>query len=157
MFAALAPYKLMIEIGVVAALLFAITVGVHQFLSHEQQIGYDRAVAEYNQKLIEAQKAAAEKEKQYAAQLAAANAAAIQREQSIRAASTAAATASTGLRDALGAIRNGMPSADADALRKSVTALAAVSGECADRYRGVAEKADRHASDVKTLIQAWPK
>ena len=29
--------------------------------------------------------------------------------------------------------------------------------DSADRYRGLAEKADRHASDIKTLTDAWPK
>ena len=29
--------------------------------------------------------------------------------------------------------------------------------ECAEQLTDLAEKADRHASDVKTLIEAWPK
>jgi hypothetical protein len=36
-------------------------------------------------------------------------------------------------------------------------AFADVLQQCSGRYEAVVEKADRHASDVRTLIDAWPK
>jgi hypothetical protein len=57
--------------------------------------------------------------------------------------------------------------AAADALRRASTDHAAclvtaaaqniVLTQCTGRYRDLAEIADRHASDVQTLIEAWPQ
>lgn len=40
-----------------------------------------------------------------------------------------------------------------------VTATAAtdILSQCGERYRGMAETADRHVSDIQTLTDAWPK
>lgn len=78
------------------------------------------------------------------------------REQVIRSLAAGSASASYGLRDTLAAIRAGVPNASADALGKSVTALSTVLADCSGRYQALAERADRHASDVKTLQDSWP-
>ena len=43
------------------------------------------------------------------------------------------------------------------AIRQYATTLRELFGECAARYSDVAAKADGHASDEKTLTDAWPK
>lgn len=153
----LSPYKLLIEIAIIGALIGGAFYGVHRFLQYEQQIGYDKRasedavlaaqIAESNRKEVE----------RLSKQITEAQNAATQREQTIRTTAAAVNTASSGLRDATTAIINGLPTATNDAIRQSATALAIISNDCQGRYREVAEKADRHASDVKTLTDAWPK
>jgi len=119
--------------------------------------GYGRAVSEYNVKLLAATNASRAKEQSMQTKLQEAQNAAIQRDQTIRAAATAAATAGDRLRIALDTIRAGLPTATPASSRDTAAALATVFGDCAKEYRGLAEIADRTASDVRTLTEAWPK
>lgn len=45
----------------------------------------------------------------------------------------------------------------ADTCPNSAAALAAVSDQCFAELQGLAEIADRHVNDIKTLIEAWPQ
>lgn len=155
--ARLAPYKLLIEIAVIGALAGGVVYGVHQFLEHERDIGRQEVQARWDAQTVLDKEAAREKEAGFAKQLQEANKNASDRDQTIRALAAASGGANNGLRDTLAAISRGVPSATVDALGKSVTTLSAVLAECSGRYQSVAEKADRHASDVKTLQEAWPK
>lgn len=98
-----------------------------------------------------------EREQAYVDHLRKAENEANQRETALRAAAAAAERANRGLRDDLARIAAGMPTASADACRQTALAALAVFGHCADEYRSLAEVADRHASDVRTLTEAWPK
>jgi hypothetical protein len=150
-------YARLAGLGVAITLILCACFGVHRFLEHEQSIGYQKAVAEYTAKALVAEQAARAKETLLTQQLNEAQNAAIQREKVIRDTSAAAAAASVSLHDTLTTIRSGVSSASADALSKSVVALTGILDNCQREYRGVAEVADRHASDVKTLTDAWPK
>ena len=119
--------------------------------------GYGRAVTEYNVKLLAATNAARAKEQSMQIKLQEAQNAATQRDQTLRAAAAASATAGDRLRIALDTIRAGLPTATSVASRDTAAALATVFGDCAKEYRGLAEIADRHASDSRTLTEAWPK
>lgn len=44
-----------------------------------------------------------------------------------------------------------------DTCPNSAAALAVVSDQCFAELQGLAEVADRHVNDIKTLIEAWPK
>lgn len=156
MFALLAPYKLLTEVFAFCSLLAGVAFGIHSFLNHEQQIGYDRAVAEYNVKLISAQNAAIAQQAVYQKQIEDATNAAKKREQTIQTTTAAAATANDSLRDALTHIRDGVSSATAASLSSSVVALSTLFGECSSRYVGMAEKADRHSSDAQRIYDDWP-
>ncbi|MDB5853309.1 MAG: hypothetical protein JWR22_1350 [Herminiimonas sp.] len=157
MFAWLTPYKLMIEIAFFGALMAGVAFGAHVFLNYERQIGYDKAVAEYKVKEIEAREAAAEKTALMQKQIDEATQNAQAREQTIKTLAAGAVRASGGLHDTIAAISRGVPSATIDALRLSTTTLARVLNDCQNTYRGMAEIADRHASDTRTLTEAWPK
>jgi hypothetical protein len=157
MFTWLAPYKLMIEIAVFGLMAAGVVYEGHAFLVHKQQIGYDKAVAEYTQKENEALKAAAEKTAALQKQLDAANQHAQIREQTIKSLAAAATTASGGLHDTIAVIGRSMPGASIDALRVATITLAGVLNDCQNTYRAMAEIADRHASDVKTMTEEWPK
>ena len=151
------PYKLLIEVVVIGALFLGIAYEGHRFLIHEQEIGYQRAVAEYTVKLAAAEKAAHEKDIANAKQIQDAQNAATVRDNTIRALASAASASSNSLRDTISSISRGVPAATLDALRQSTVTLAAILGECQGRYQRMAETADRHSSDVKTLQDAWPK
>jgi hypothetical protein len=155
--ARLAPYKLLFEIVVIGALAAGALYAVHQFLEHERDIGRQEVQARWDAQQAADERAARAKEAAFAKQLQEATKNASDRDQTIRALAAASGGANLGLRDTLAAISRGVPSATADALGKSVATLSAVLAECSGRYQSLAEKADRHASDVKTLQEAWPQ
>ena len=157
MFAFLSPYKLLIEAIAIGALILGISIGIHTFLQHEQQIGYDKAVAEYTAKMLTAEKAARVKEQAFTQQIQEAQHAAIEREQTLKTVAAAASASSLSLRDTIAHIRSGVPTATLDALRQSTIALGTVFADCQDRYRSMAATADATASDTKKLMDAWPK
>lgn len=61
------------------------------------------------------------------------------------------------LRVALNTIRRGLPGQSGAANGDTADAALAVFGECAAEVGRLAEAADGHASDVRTLTEAWPK
>ena len=139
---------------IVAALLAIAAAAVNRYLDTVEQRGYDRAVLEYQAKLITAQNAATEERNRMQAAVDAAIKGRNDREKSIRAVADAAGVAVGGLRNELDAIRAGMSVADAATLRNAATTYSVVFGECVERYTGLAEKADRHVSDIQTLMEA---
>lgn len=73
----------------------------------------------------------------------------------LRRAATDAHRESDGLRDAIVAL-SAQPVADAQAATDRATAFGAALADCSDRYKTMGAVADRHASDVQTLSDAWP-
>lgn len=128
-----------------------------RFLDYEQDIGYQKAVAEYNVKLLAAKEAAAKREQELSAQVQEAQANGLKREETIRTLAAAVGKSSDSLRNTANAIRLGLPHATAEAARTAADAFAAVFTDCQGRYADVAAKADGHASDVRTLEEAWPQ
>lgn len=78
------------------------------------------------------------------------------REQTIRSLASAASSSSAGLRDALGRVRSDVHGASAEANAQRAITLAELLGSCQERYRQLAEKADRHVNDLRTHREAWP-
>jgi hypothetical protein len=151
-----APYRLGIEIAVIGALVAGLSFGVHEFLEHERDIGRAEIQARWDKQKVDDATLKLQRETELKNQVAAAVTEGKNREEIIRTLAAGSGNASNSLRNTLAAISGGVPSATVEALRLSTTTLASVLGECQDRYRDLAEKADRHTSDVKTLIQAWP-
>lgn len=144
-------------LGVLAAI-GALWWGIHTLDQSRQQIGYDRRVSEDNADLIKAQAAALATERELNRKLEDARNEATKRDQVITRHAVAAGTAAGQLRIALDTInRSRLPGDPAGPSDQRTGTLAELLGDCADRYRDVAEKADRHASDVRTLSEAWPK
>lgn len=139
------------------AIVAGICWGAHEFLEHERDIGRNEVRAEYAQKLTEAKDAARQRETELLAQRDDAINKGNEREQTIHSLAASAGASSNGLRDALAHIGVGVPSATIEALRNSTTTLATVLSDCQGRYRSLAEIADRHASDSRTLTEAWPE
>ena len=82
--------------------------------------------------------------------------AARQRETVLRRDADAARVAAGGLRDDLAALRRGTAQASDEARALAAAAVDDVLGQCTDRYQRLAETSDRHVSDLRTLIDAWP-
>lgn len=141
----------------IAAVAVALGFAWNGFIKHEQDIGYQKAVAEYNVKLLEAKEAADKREQELSAQVQEAQANGLKREETIRTLAAAVGKSSDSLRNTANAIRLGLPHATVEAARTAADAFAAVFTDCQGRYADVAAKADGHASDVRTLEEAWPQ
>ena len=61
------------------------------------------------------------------------------------------------MRDTLSATRGGVPGESTAACTQRADAAADVLAQCGAAYQDLAAIADRHASDARTLIEAWPK
>ena len=146
-----------IKAMVIAAVITAAVFAWNHFLDYEQGIGYDRAVAEYNVKLLAAKEAADKREQELSAQVQEAQANGLKREETIKALAAAVGKSSDSLRNTANAIRLGLPHATVEAARTAADAFATVFSECQGRYGELAAKADGHASDVRTLEEAWPQ
>jgi hypothetical protein len=79
------------------------------------------------------------------------------REAALRSAAAAAATESDGLRSDVEALRASLAGASSDAAVERAAAIGVVLGQCAARYQVLAQRSDRHVSDLRTLMDAWPK
>ena len=141
----------------IAAVAVALGFAWNGFIKHEQNIGYQKAVAEYNVKLIEAKERADKRERELTAQVKEAQDNGLKREETIKALADAVGKSSDSLRNTANAIRLGLPNATVEAARTAADAFAALFTDCQRRYADVAEKADGHANDVRTLEEAWPK
>ena len=146
-----------IEFLVVIAAIAAVIFGVQRFLAHEQDIGYQRAVAEYAVKEKAAKEQALEKERFLRQQVSEAEANAQKRYEEKRAVIADAAAATRSLRDTIADQRSKLATVAADACRQTASAALTVLAECASAYGDMAEKADGHADDVRTLSEAWPR
>lgn len=141
----------------IAAVAVALGFAWNGFIKHEQNIGYQKAVAEYNVKLLAAKEAADKREQELSAQVQEAQANGLKREETIKALAAAVGKSSDSLRHTADTIRLGLPLATVEAARTAADAFATVFTDCQGRYGELAAKADGHASDVRTLEEAWPK
>lgn len=147
------PYRLVLAGLLVIAL---IGFGWVKGADHVQS-RWDKAKTEQLQAALAADQAARDKERSMQQKLNEAQNAAIEREKALRADYAAVHAAARGVRDTVTALRGQLAAASPEACHATADAALAVFGECADRYRAVAEAADGHASDVRTLSEAWPE
>lgn len=129
----------------------------YQYLmKQERKNGYDQAVAEYTKRSLLAEQEARQRESELTRQIQEAENAATIREQQIQTLSSAVANVSSRLRDRTTSIKNGLSEFSIDTLRQTADTALDVFGDCQGKYGELAEKADRHASDVEKLVDAWP-
>jgi len=113
--------------------------------------------AERETQLAEARTRVAERETELSNQIIEAQNEARKREALLRSAAVAAVAESVSLRDDVASLRGQLDQLSRDAVIERGLAIAGVLNQCAARYQGLAERCDRHASDVQTLTEAWPK
>lgn len=152
----LGRYKIALEILLACALGLWVVREVHVFLEHERDIGRKEVQALWDKQTDADKEQARIKTAELESQKAEAEKNGASREQTIRTLAAATGSASNGLRDTLATIRGSVPGASTETLAKSVATLTIVLAECQGRYSAMAERADRHASDAKTLSDAWP-
>lgn len=62
-----------------------------------------------------------------------------------------------GLREQIAAASSSVPNATRSALDQYAIAIGGLFDQCVREYQGLAVKADGHATDARTLIDAWPR
>jgi len=120
------------------------------------QLRHQRELTASEQQARLAEMLARSTEQQFQQKLQEANDAARKREITLRRDADGARVAAGGLRDEVAALRRRISIAPEASRADATAALGDVLLACTERYRSVAEEADRHASDVRTLIDAWP-
>ena len=109
------------------------------------------------QQAVEARQAALKQKEQWIKEKEDAEQQAAEREATLRVERDRAGAGARRLRDDIATIRTRLPNAIPSAVPATADTLAALLDQCQTDYRGMAEIADGHASDVQTLIDAWPK
>jgi len=126
------------------------------FISHHQDIGYQRAVSEYSDKLNKAKDDALSIERDMNARYTEAKNARIESEKLLDLHRRNARAADERLRLAKDDFSQRLSAASAAACRNAAETAATLLGECSGRYREVAESADRIIADREALEDAWP-
>ena len=130
---------------------------VQQIRIDRLKVDHDTYVARVERAVVEARQAVIDQKEKWRKEKDDAEKTAKQREDALQSdLATAAATADR-LRNTVGALRANLVTAAQPAIVETASALADVFEQCQSDYREMAEAADRHASDVKTLMDAWPK
>lgn len=151
-----APYRigaLIIAVLLTAAAAF----GLGWSLNGDRvQAKWDKAKTVQVQAALEAEQTARQREQDLIAQLRKAENNANDRDRVAKDLAASLGATDNRLQLALNTIRHSLPSDAAATCRATADAALAVFGECAAEAGSLAVKAGGHASDVKTLIEAWP-
>ena len=146
-----------------AAFVTGVTVGssaawyIQSIRIDKAETAHLRYAAEVEQNAIVAKREALDKEKFWLGEIENARINAQSREARLKRDVANAQSAVVGLRNDLGALRARLATSTESSCRATADSLGILLGQCAENYRAMAEVADRHASDVQTLIEAWPR
>lgn len=113
--------------------------------------------AQVEQQAVEARYAALKQKEAWIKEKEDAEVNAVLREAQLRSERDRAVAAGRRLRDDLTTLRTRLPNAIPSAVLATADTLAGVLDQCQSDYRALAEVCDGHASDVQTLMEAWPK
>lgn len=149
-------YLRIAEALVALALVLGLCWGAHEFLQHEQAIGYDRRVAEDKAAEVVAKDAALKVERSMQSKVDEAQNARNQQIQVNQVAADAASAAADRLRVAASDLSRRVSADPSKAGADATSTLVELLGACTDRYRDLARRADGHAADAKALSDAWP-
>ena len=120
----------------------------HEFAGYKTQV---------EQQAVEARQAALKQKEQWIKEKENAEQKAAEREAALRVERDRALAGARRLRDDLATLRTRLPNAIPSACIATADALAGLLDQCQQEYRVMGEIADGHASDVQTLMEAWPK
>ena len=120
----------------------------HDFAGYKTQV---------EQQAVEARQATLKQKEQWIKEKEDAEQKAAEREATLRTERDRALAGARRLRDDIATLRTRLPNAIPSACLATADALAGLLDQCQQEYRGMAEVADGHASDVQTLMEAWPK
>lgn len=152
----IARYKLVAE-GLIALTLFAaVLYGFNRWNEHQRDIGRQEVRAEWDRTNAATAALSAQLATERERNVNKAVSEGVQRDTVIKNLAAGAAAANASLLDTLKAIRASNNTAAVETLINRANTTGDLLGDCAARYRSVAEKADRHANDARTLSEAWP-
>lgn len=120
----------------------------HDFAGYKSQV---------EQQAVEARQAALKQKEQWIKEKEDAEQKAAEREATLRTERDRALAGAGRLRDDIATLRARLPHAIPSAVLATADTLAALLDQCQTDYRAMAEVADGHASDVQTLMDAWPQ
>ena len=130
---------------------------VHRLDMSRQEIGYQRAKAEYNVKLLAAQADARAQEVAWQAKQKQEQEKTNEQLLARDAAYAALSRTTDGLRSAATNYGNGLPDDTLSACRARAATLADVFGECTGILRSVAKAADGQFIDAVSCRESWPE
>jgi hypothetical protein len=145
-----------LKVVVIAGACLGALWGFNAYSEHQQDIGYNRANQEHERLNLQREALTARLETLQNKQVLEAESNATKREQALRDVVAASNVSAGKLRNTLDAISRSSGTATAEALRTTNATLTTVFADCTARYREMGQAADGHASDVRTLIEAWP-
>lgn len=151
------PYRLAGGAIAIGLLLIAAVAWWHSHNAGQQDIGYARAAAEYQQKLNKETAAARLKEQGWFHNSERAANERTNLENRLSQYRSAAVAADDRLRLATADWRLRLSLAPVEACRTAASAAAELLGECSAAYRQVAAAADGHAADVGQCEATWPE
>ena len=120
----------------------------HDFAGYKTQV---------EQQAVEARQAALKQKEQWIKEKEDAEQKAAEREAALRTERDRALAGARRLRDDIATLRTRLPNAVPSACIATADTLAGLLDQCQQDYRAMADVADGHASDVQTLMEAWPK
>ncbi len=109
------------------------------------------------QQAVEARQAALKQKEQWNKEKEDAEQKAAERESVLRVERDRALAGARRLHDDITALRTRLPNAIPSACIATADTLAVLFDQCQQEYRAMAEVADGHLEDTRTLIDAWPK
>jgi hypothetical protein len=156
MFNILGPYKYVVDLLVVAALVGGALFAVHTYNGYQQQIGYDRRDVE--QVKVDKAKAETQRLRELALQKERDDAERKGEEQAARSAVERDAAIATNrvLNGTIKALNTRVATAPIEAVRKYAATCGAVLSACTAEYQAVGADAQGHADDSLKLQNAWP-
>jgi hypothetical protein len=149
-------WRIWVAIGIAAVLAYS-HIAVYHAGQNNIQVEFDKyklAVEEASKVSIEAARA---KETEWNEKLNQERNDAAKRETAIHADVVRATSTVNSLRNELSDTKDRIAKAPVYSCPDAAAAIGELFAVCTERYIGLAEKADRHSSDVKTLIESWPK
>lgn len=150
-------YLLLAKIVALGLLVLAAFAWWHSHNAGQQQIGYEKAAAEYKAKL-DAQTAAARiREQGWFLNAERASNERTELEKRLALSRASAAAADDRLRRATDDFGKRLSVATVEACRTAAETAAGLLGECSREYRQVAAAADGHLADVQQCEAAWPE
>jgi hypothetical protein len=147
------PYRWLLA----GALIAALVLGYGLWVDHIGDTREATVRAEYTAAALVAGEAARAKESAWQTQLQKAQNEATKRQKTLAADAAALRTERNGLRDDLATVRASRPGLARDTLERYANASAIVFADCTRSYSGLAQDADRLATERQTLIEAWPE
>ena len=147
----------------IAAIVAAVAVGFGiawnlqgiRIASLEAESSRYRAEVELN--AIAAKRAAMDRENHWRMEVENARINAKAREMRLKKDVAAAQSAVSGLRNDLATLRARLATSPEDACINTAAALGELLGQCGEAYQSMAEVADGHVNDIRTLTESWPK